>query len=40
MGAELKPSYYRQMLKNLATLSADQHEAQALLELPTASEAS
>lgn len=34
IGAELKPSYYRQAVKNLATLDDEQHEAVPLLELP------
>jgi DNA modification methylase len=33
IGVELKPSYYRQALKNLAALQAEQHEAPTLLEL-------
>jgi DNA modification methylase len=33
MGVELKPSYYRQTLKNLASLRDEQHEAPAMLDL-------
>lgn len=35
VGVELKPSYYRQALKNLAALESDVAEAPTLIDLPT-----